>query len=127
MERRRKDYIRPNNLHFDGVTDDDGRLTINFPYKPCHFSSDYEVAVDSLCLDTSTFVNVLESDRNTNGVHFTFVETTSSTVTTSTYYLPESKIFKFGEFAEKVNKMQNHFKIEVDHFRNKNEVQIGKK
>ena len=83
--------------------------------------------LSTLCVLTLLLLmNVLESDRDTSEVHFTFVETTSSSVTTSNYYLPESKIFKFGEFAEKVNEMQDHFKIMIDHFRNKSDIQIGK-
>ena len=75
-ERRKNDYITPDFLQFDGLTDDDGRLYVNFLYKSCHFSTDYEVAVDTLCLDSSTFLNVLESDREKGDEHFTYVEVT---------------------------------------------------
>ena len=75
MEKRKHDeYLKPDSLHFDGVTDEDGKLTVNFQYKACHFSTDYEVARDSLCLDAATFLNVLKSDRSSQETAFVFIK-----------------------------------------------------
>ena len=31
------DFLQPENLHFNGKTDEDGRLEIKFPFKPWFF------------------------------------------------------------------------------------------
>ena len=64
----------------------------NFSYKPCHFSTDYEVALESVCLDATTF-NVLKSDRDSQEMAFVFIK---SDGTKSSFPLPESRI---GEFV----------------------------
>ena len=124
MERRRDDFIKPEFMYFKGTTDEDGRLTVNFIQKPCHYTTDYEVAVDSMSLDMSTFKNILESDRDPTNPHFTFIESSSSSSTK--IYLPESKIATFGEFVEKVNEVQSKFTIKINYLEHKSEIDIGK-
>ena len=65
----------------------------NFSYKPCHFSTDYEVALESVCLDATTFINVLKSDRDSQETAFVLIK---SDGTKSSFHLPESRI---GEFV----------------------------
>ena len=113
-------------LNFKGITDGDGRLTINFTQKPCHYTTDYEVAVDSVCLDISTFKNVLESDRDPSNLHFTFIEISSSSTLKTKIDLPESKIATFGEFVKRVNEVQSKFTIKINYLEHKSEIDIGK-
>ena len=125
MEKRRNEFIRPDFLYFQGTTDEDGRVTINFIEKPCHYTTDYEVAVDSMCLNVSTFKNVLESDREDDNPHFTFIESSSSSTVKTKIYLPESKIATFDEFVEKVNEVQSKFTIEINFLEKKSKIKIG--
>ena len=126
MERRTDDFIKPELLYFKGKTDEDGRLTINFTQKPCHYTTNYEVAVDSMCLDISTFKNVLESDRDLSNPHFTFIEISSSSTLKTKIDLPESKIAIFDEFVKRVNEVQSKFTIKINYLEHKSEIDIGR-
>ena len=56
-------YIRPNYLLFEGVTNEKGRLNLNFEPKQLNYGAQHNLAVQQVTIDTDSIYNVDENQE----------------------------------------------------------------
>ena len=87
------------------------------------FSSNFEVALESMCLDTSTFHNLVDDSKKDQESGFVFSD--RSTKKKTSFNLPNGKISTFGGFVVKVNENQSSFKLNFDNKNHQCKLKIG--
>ena len=97
--------ITPLELYFEGKTDEEGKLHINFTEKEASFTEKYEIGLVNCSISCDTIFNVRDN--------FEQIDFTDKAGIKKPVYLPESKIGTFNDLGRIFNQLRIDCKIVV--------------